>query len=115
MQIPARGNEARMEEAVTLRSDLAFFSLDDDLVVFSESAQSLVGLNSAAAFVARKLQEGAPISELGGALASNFAVTRDTAESWAAATLEALGSHGLLDDGHMSVVERPQNFAIAEY
>ena len=45
--------EARVADAVTLSPDLIFFPLDDDLVVFSEQAQSLVGLNTTAAFLVR--------------------------------------------------------------
>ncbi len=85
---------------MTLRPDLAFFPLDDDLVVFSQAAQSLVGLNPTAAFLARKLREGMPISQLAGALTSELAVAPEAADSWVTSTLEALGSHGLLADGH---------------
>ena len=46
--------EARVADTVTLSPDLAFFPLDDDLVAFSERAQSLIGLNTTAAFLVRR-------------------------------------------------------------
>lgn len=81
-----------------LRPDLAFFPLDDDLVVFSEKAQSLVGLNPAAAFLARQLLDGAELPDLAAALTREFAVAPDVAGEWVATTLEILGSHGLMAD-----------------
>ena len=82
-----------MADTVTLSPDLAFFPLDDDLVAFSEQAQSLVGLNTTAAFLVRKLQEGTPVSDLTDVLAREFAVTAEQAEGWVASTLEALRFH----------------------
>jgi hypothetical protein len=81
-----------------LRPDLVFFPLDDDLVVFSEAAQSLVGLNPSAAFLARQLQNGTQLPDLTAALTREFAVTPDVAAGWVASTLETLDSHGLLAD-----------------
>ena len=101
MQEQARRRKARAAaaEAMTFRPDLVFFPLDDELIVFSETAQSLVSLNSAAAFLVRKLQDGTPVSDLAGALTSALAVAPQTAAGWVASTLDALGSHGLLADG----------------
>jgi hypothetical protein len=46
-------DEARVVEAqdIMLRPDLDFFPLDDQLIIFSEAAQPLVGLNATAAFL----------------------------------------------------------------
>ena len=83
---------------MTLRPDLAFFPLDDDLVVFSQEAQSLVGLNAAAASIVRKLQDGVALPDVAYKLAAELAVTPEVAEEWVASTIEALGSQGLLAD-----------------
>ena len=82
-----------------LHPDLAFFPLDDELVVFSQAAQSLVGLNATAAFILRKLRDGAPAAALADALAAEAGAAPGDAAGWVAATLDALGSHGLLADG----------------
>jgi hypothetical protein len=86
-------------EQVTLRSGLAFFPLDEELVVFSEASQSLIGLNSTAAFIVRKLQDGVPVPALAGVLASEMGVAPDEAARWVAVTHDALASQGLLADG----------------
>jgi hypothetical protein len=86
-------------EDIRLRSGLAFFLLDDGLVVFSQASQSLIGLNATAAFVVRKLQDGMPASALAGALVAEGRATSEESAAWAAATLDALGSQGLLADG----------------
>jgi len=91
-------NETRAGGVVQLSSDLSFFPLGDEMVVFSERAQSLIGLNSTAALLVRELQEGAAISRLVDTLTSGLGVAPDMAEDWVASTLEALGSHGLLGD-----------------
>jgi hypothetical protein len=80
-------------------SDLAFFPLDDEMVVFSEKAQRLVGLNSTAALLLRKLQEGASIPALADMLTREAGVAPDVAKSWVASTLEGLAAHRLLGDG----------------
>jgi len=96
--------------SMTLRPGLAFFPLDEELVVFSETAQSLVGLNATAAFLVRKLQEGTAVSELAGALASQYTVAPEVAKGWAASTLEALRSHGLLgNDGIVPSLPTPSS------
>jgi hypothetical protein len=84
---------------VELQGGLALFPLDDELVIFFEERQSLIGLNSSAAFVFRKLQEGMRPSELARALASARLAQPGQAERWMAATLDALSTHGLLRNG----------------
>jgi hypothetical protein len=81
-----------------LRPDLVLLPLDDDAVVFSEEAQSLIGLNATAAFVVRKLQDGTPASELAQALVCEGLAAPDEATRWVTATLDALGSHHILAD-----------------
>jgi hypothetical protein len=99
---PARAqavrDELRAGDTVQLCSGLAFFPLDDEMVVFSERAQSLIGLNSTAALLVRKLQEGATTPALAAALTAEWGVAPNMAKDWVASTLEALGSHGFLDD-----------------
>jgi hypothetical protein len=84
-----------------LRPSLAFFPLDDDWVVFSEESQSLVALNATAGFLVRKLQEGAP--SLTDSLVAEMGVAPRDAQGWVSATLDALSSQGLLDDGRIPV------------
>ena len=81
-----------------LRPDLTLWPLNDELVVFSETDQCLIGLNASAALVCRKLQEGTPASKLAQALASEGLAAPEEAERWVRATLDALGSHGMLAD-----------------
>ena len=82
-----------------LRPDLVLLPLDDDVVVFSEEAQCLVGLNASAARVVRALQDGVAASEIASGLASDGIAAPEDAARWVSATLEALSSHGLLADG----------------
>jgi hypothetical protein len=86
-------------ERMRLRPDLALLPLDDELVVFSEEAQCLVGLNASAAFVCRELQAGAPASELAQALVSKGLAAPEEAARWVTETLDALASHGMIADG----------------
>jgi hypothetical protein len=79
----------------TLRHGLAVLPLGQDVVVFSEEAQCILGLNPPAAAVFRELQEGTPLRQIGQKLAS-ISKTPEEAEHWVSTTLEALGSHGLL-------------------
>jgi hypothetical protein len=82
-----------------LRPDLAALPLDNELVIFSEETQCLVGLNESAAFVFRGLQKGIPASELAQALASQRLVAPEEADYWVTITLDALASHGMTADG----------------
>ncbi len=81
---------------VKLRPDLAFYPLDDGLVIFSETAQSLVGLNATAALIATRLKEGEPATSLAAGLAASGPCTQQEAAGWVTATLDALRSQGLL-------------------
>jgi len=84
---------------MTLRPDLMFFPLDDDVIVFSEEAQCLIGLNASAALVARDLRDGLAASEIASGLASDGIAAPEEAARWVSATLDALGSHGMLAEG----------------
>lgn len=90
---------AQLSAGVALRPDLAFFPLENDLVVFSESAQKLVGLNATAAFLVQKLRQGKPAAALPDLLVAEFGAPAQEAAQWVDATLEALHGHGLLDNG----------------
>ncbi len=81
-----------------------FLPLDGELVIFSEEAQSLFGLNDSAAFVVQKLREGATRTTLVHALTSNYGVNSAEAERWIASALEALSLHSVLDDGRPPTV-----------
>ncbi len=91
--------KAIADEQMMLRPGLALFPLDDELVVFSEASQSLVGLNATAAFIVRKLRDGVPASALAGVLVAEKGVAPGKAADWVAGTFGALGSLGLLADG----------------
>jgi hypothetical protein len=82
-----------------LRRDLAALPLDDELVIFSEETQCLVGLNASAAFVFRRLREGAPASELAHSLESERLAAPGEADRWVMITIDALESHGMFADG----------------
>jgi Coenzyme PQQ synthesis protein D (PqqD) len=99
---------------MTLRPDLAFLPLDDELVVFSEASQSLVGLNPTAAFIVRKLREDTPVSALASVLVSEAGATAEDAAGWVATTLQALGSQGLLADGQPPAAPPTASSAIEE-
>jgi hypothetical protein len=107
----ARNSKTPAAQTMNLRPDLDFFPLDDELVVFSQEAQSLVGLNAAAAFLVRKLKDATPATALAAALSAEFGLEPDTADDWVASTLEALSSHDLLDDGRSSAFLVPADVA----
>lgn len=92
-----------------LRSDLAFLPLDDEVVVFSEETQSLVGLNASAAYIAEQVKAGTPPSSIARELAKTGVTSAEEARNWIAATLEALRSHGMATDGSL-----PESSASAE-
>jgi hypothetical protein len=103
---------------MTLRPDLVLLPLDDDIVVFSEETQCLVGLNASAAFMVRKLQDGTLASDLVQALASEGLAAPEEAARWVTTTLDALGSHGMLADSRAPKTPSPgtrseeQEFAV---
>src|SRR5436853_3985209 len=81
-----------------LRPDLVLFPLDNELVVFSEQTQRLIGLNASAALVFRELQKGSPVSQLAEVLVSEGRTRPQEAEGWVKTTLDGLASQGLLAD-----------------
>jgi len=83
-------------ERVALRSGLSFIPLDDDLVIFSEESQSLVGLNATAAFIVQGLQRGAPLEDIAKALAAEKGAELEVCVLWVSAALDVLSSHALL-------------------
>jgi len=82
-----------------LRPDLSFLPLDDEMVVFSEETQSLVGLNASAAYIAQQVKAGRTPSTIARELAGNGTTSPEEARNWIATTLEALRSHGMAADG----------------
>jgi hypothetical protein len=82
-----------------LRSDVVFLPLEDEVVVFSEEAQCLVGLNASAAHVIRQIEAGTPSSALLQQLAAAGVTSLEEAAQWVDATIDALGAHGMLADG----------------
>lgn len=84
-----------------LRSDLSFLPLDDEVVVFSEETQSLVGLNASAAYIAQQVNAGTPPANIARELVRNGTTSTEEARNWVAATLEALRSHGMTADGSL--------------
>jgi hypothetical protein len=92
-----RGRVLLRAKGTMLRSGLTFFPLDDGLVAFSETSQSLIGLNATAAFIARALEKGTPASELAQALVSERGVAPEDAEIWAKDAISALASQGLFE------------------
>ena len=81
-----------------LRPDLALFTLGDELVVFSEENQRVVGLNASAAVVFHALQQGASTSELVEILVSERLAPAEEAEKWVARTLDGFSSQGMFAD-----------------
>ena len=85
--------------ATILCSDLAFFPLDDELVLFCPSSQKLLGLNATAAFLVGEMRRGASRVALAGRLMEKFGISATDAPNWVSGTIEALQSHGFLDTG----------------
>ena len=81
-----------------LQSDLTLFSLDNDTVVFSDAAQRLVGLNTSAEFVFRKLQNGESKEQIAASLVDEGMASCVEAAAWVESTLESLGQNGMLAD-----------------
>lgn len=81
-----------------LRPDLVLLPLDEDVVAFSEEFQRLAGLNASAAHLVHRMQNGVPASALAEELVSDGYATPGEATQWVAAVLDALGSHGFLEN-----------------
>jgi hypothetical protein len=79
-----------------LRSDLLLLPLDDDVVVFSEQAQCLVGLNASAAAIVERLQTGLSSADIARHLVSEGACEAD-AEGWVQNVVEALAAQDMVD------------------
>lgn len=91
------GSISGAEDAnMSLRPDLAFLPLDDELVVFCEASQRLIGLNRTAAAIVGKLRDGVPPALLPEMIAAETGVAPDEASGWVASTLGALSAEGLL-------------------
>jgi len=84
-----------MTASTLLRRDLAVVPLGDDLIVFSEEAQCILGLNASASLVLQELQRGTPEQDIRRKLAP-IAGTPEEAQHWLSAILDALASHGML-------------------
>jgi hypothetical protein len=83
-------------KAIALRPDVRLFSIGDDVLAFSEEAQSVLALNRTAAFLIGKMQQGASPVELASALVAEKAVARDQAADWVDALCEDLRRQGML-------------------
>ena len=86
-------------ERLKLRPDLTLLPLDDQVVVFSEEAQCLIGLNASAALVVRRMQAGTPDSTIEHDLVAEGIASPEEAAAWMTTVLDAIGSHGLLRNG----------------
>ena len=84
-----------------LRQDLTVLPLGEDLILFSEEAQCILGLNASAAVVLQEMQNGTPAADVQRKLATE-GTTAEQAEQWVSATLGALASHGMLMDSQPS-------------
>jgi len=85
--------------ANAIRPDLVLLPLDNDVVAFSEAAQSLIGLNTAAASIVDALQAGKSAGEIVSGLASQGASGPQQAQEWLNNVLEVLASAGFMADG----------------
>lgn len=92
---------------IRLRSTLAQFTLDDDLVLFSEESQRLVGLNSAAASIFYAIHAGTPLSALPETLVAQGLAGSADANFGIRATIEALRSHGMIEGLDASAAPTP--------
>ena len=81
-----------------LRSDLVLLPLDDDVVAFSEAAQSLIGLNTGAAAIVDALRAGKPASEILSSLTSQGAAGPKQAQDWLNGVLDVLDASGFMAD-----------------
>ena len=89
------GASALQAHDARLQPDLVLLPLADEVIAFSEKAQRLVGLNSAAAYLVRRMQDGTPVSGLAQGLVSDGLAAPREAEQWVTTVLDALGSNGL--------------------
>jgi len=111
-----KGDELHGVDAknMTLRPGLAAFPLDDELVVFSEESQSLIGLNNSAAFIFAKLQEGTAPRDLAAILTAGGFVDGSEADAWVRTTLTAFDGQGLLKDSEPPAAPLPERNDRAE-
>ena len=86
-----------------LRRDLAVLPLGDDLVVFSEEAQCILGLNASASLVLQELQSGTAERDIREKLAT-ITGTPEEADQWLSTILEALALHGMFVDSEPPVL-----------
>jgi hypothetical protein len=89
-----------------LRPDLVLLPLDDEFVAFSETSQTLIGLNATANEIVTALKAGKPTADILRDLTSRGASGREQAEEWLRGIVDALRSAGLLAD---SPVPRPNS------
>lgn len=90
----ATTRRAQSERIEALR-DLALFPLDDQVVVFCEETQCLIGVDLAAAALLRNLRQGLGGEELVRAIASEGLVPPDEIAPWLNSTLDAFRLNGL--------------------
>lgn len=102
-------------KSVKLCAGLTFFPLDDEMVVFLEASQSLIGLNATAAFIVQQLRDGVPVAGLADTLVSEVGVLAGDAQGWVRSTLNDLSSKGLLADGRTPPPAAKEYLALEEY
>jgi len=98
-----------------LRPDLVLMPLGEEVIAFSEEAQCLAGLNTAASCVVRKMQSGTPVSDLARSLVADGLAAPHEADQWVTTVLDALGSSGLLANRAAVTVRSSQDFDDAAY
>ena len=109
MSVP-EGASALQAHDARLRADLVLLPLGDEVVAFSEEAQRLAGLNPAAAYLVRKMQDGTPVSELAQSLVSDGLAAPQEAGRWVTTVLDALGSNGFLAGQATLTIRSSQEF-----
>ena len=104
------GASALQAHDARLQPDLVLLPLADEVIAFSEKAQRLAGLNPAAAYLVRKMQDGTPVSDLARSLVSDGLAAPQEAGQWVTTVLEALGTNGLLANQAALTVPSSQEF-----
>ena len=102
----AATNAMTVSSPAVLRRDLTVLPLGEDLILFSEEAQCILGLNPSASLVLEELQRGTSEREIIGKLAA-IAGTPEAAEEWLSTIRGALASHGLMAGSEAPALKGP--------
>ena len=109
MSAPEDASALRAHDA-RLQPDLVLLPLADEVIAFSEEAQRIAGLNPAAAYLVRRMQDGMPVSDLAQGLVSDGLAAPREADQWVTTALDALGSNGLLASQAALTIPSSQEF-----